>query len=102
MSIINGYHFAACRVRVAFDDPIYSDLPKRAGTLVRLCFYYRGFLVWKEARNEWAFTKAECETDEHGVRTYRSVGDRRFGTYADLFLTRREAVESIDRTLAKS
>ena len=96
----NGH--AACRVRVSFDDPIYSDLPKREGTQVRLCFYYRGFLVWQEARREWAFSKAEYETDEAGVRYYRGVGDRFSGTYADLFFTRREALESIDRRHARA
>jgi len=98
MTSFNGY--AACRARVVMDDAIYSDLPKRDGTLVRFCLYYRGFLVWKEARNEWAFSKAEYDMDERGVRTYRGVGERMSGTYADLFCTRREAIEAIDRRLA--
>lgn len=98
MQNFNGY--AASRVRVAMDDAIYSDLPKRDGSLVRFSLYYRGFLVWKEAPREWAFSKAEYEVDEMGVRYYRAVGNRQRGEYADLFYSRREAIEAIDRRLA--
>jgi hypothetical protein len=99
MTSHNGH--AACKVRVAMDDAIYSDLPKREGTIVRLCFYYRGFLVWQEARREWAYSSAECQADEKGHRYYRCTGDRMCGTYADLFYTRRETLEAIDRRLAR-
>ena len=75
MTSHNGY--AACKVRVAMDDAIYSDLPKREGSMVRLCFYYRGYLVWQEARREWAFSRGECQADERGHRYYRTTGDGR-------------------------
>lgn len=98
MTNVNGY--AACRVRVSADDPIYENLPARQGTRVRLCFYYRGFLVFNEDRREWAFSKARCETDARGNRYYYGVGERLKGTYADLFHTRREAIAVIDRRLS--
>lgn len=95
---VNGY--AACRVRVSANDRIYWHLPAREGSCVRLCFYYRGFLIFNEGCKEWAFSKARCEGDRRGTRYYYGVGERFKGTFADLFRTRREAIAEIDRRLS--
>jgi hypothetical protein len=99
-------NYPACKVRVSLDAEMYSDLPKRSGTIVRFALYYRGFLVWKRGRDGRAISKAEytqnMRADLEPHRCYRDCGNWGFGTYADGFKTRREAIEAIDNRLENS